>query len=372
MRRRTKALLAALVLSTLLILIAWVLSGWRLRLTDSDAGVWLNALIAVGTVGVVILALEEIATGRESLDVARQATEVGRENARAARDNAEAARAAAKEARLATEAGLRNAEVAQAGLNESIKARLDANAPRVILLFREVEPRVYMHSYRRTMPGWGEPTLWEDIAASRALQGTEELFLPNDDKLIWFTAYGLLKNEGDRSAVVGNLYAEFVAPPAVEEPNVFPFDDVESSVSLPPAIGDPLNHQYLLRAGETAILRWSDGRPLSEWVDGMKKPDPTNPHNFLFLNFSVWDALDPGSVILVYWAEMHGRPILEVSGKNNVFMLSPLRSEYGSRIGVGAQRPGRWYQALNEEPPSSPGNERFREYQQGQSLGGDG
>jgi hypothetical protein len=256
---------------------------------------------------------------------------------------------AAHTARAATAAET-SANAADAAVGESIRARLDALAPRVVAFCAAPDWPPLFDPGRSRMPFRNELRL----LAAPSLQGTslaingEYVFDRDKEKFLWFCCQGLLRNEGAVSARVRlNGEAQFIKLRTDE-----PADPMKRQ-RLPLSSEEPLDQERVLLPEEEVLFEWAGGRPLGEWADAFDNQNPPSPHSALFFYILISDPTGL-SVTDHIFIEAAGRPIERLPGTNSNWR--PV-SEQAMRAVVYPTV--RRYGLENEEPPKPPWTEVY-------------
>lgn len=288
----------------------------------TQAGPVINGLVALGTIGVVVVALAEISTGREALELSQQAI-------------AESARAG---------------KAAQDAVTESVRARLDVQAPRVLALFLEVEQYPYLY---RSM---GRPRirtareLFANIGNSPRIADGDKLHMDADEGLLWFVAYGMVINEGFVAATVSiQDSVEFVE-------NDGRFNRwTDHPIEMPPQLtGDPEANEHLLLPAQAAMFRWAEGRMVSEWIAAAEHPQPPGPSGRMYNGFLIQDARGTAGVLEMLWGVVRGAPLTPSPGMRAAWELLHMRDDNTPRMVIEGLRSQRWYPALGDPAPEPP------------------
>lgn len=243
-------------------------------------------------------------------------------------------------------AALASAEAARRASEQAAKARIDDRAPIVVALPPIAEWPPLLHMSRERVPGGGEPLLLDaiNIHGSQLPDHTSVFAFPRDqNKLLWFKIWGLIRNEGRTTAVVRlKSHTRFV-----DEAGPFSAS-VEEPVVIPQEVGGEGTQAYALPPGASAVFNWADGHPLHEWADAVERPEPPNPHGALFFSMGVEDGFEDG-VIDGLFAVVTARPIERIADQTDHWRLAQQRTVGGTRYPTR-----RHYRGLDPWPPTEP------------------
>lgn len=199
---------------------------------------------------------------------------------------------------------------------ESVRARIDQIAPRVVAFYGHpkgplVDPQQSGMPYANGLPLL-DP---ESFGRSSSRVGQDFTFPQDAGTFIWFYGDGLLVNEGLSSALV-RLYgeAEFI-----EGDN--PLDG--SHLTLPYRVGDGIAAEAILPPGGAALFRWASGHTVKEWADANDDPVPPRPGGAIWLTIAVFDT-QHASVIDTLEAVLHPSPVTRDPNRKGVFQLNEL------------------------------------------------
>jgi hypothetical protein len=199
--------------------------------------------VAVGTIFLAIVAWLQVGASKGQVRASKE--QVGHA--------AESLKATEQE----TAATERAAEATEAATQEAVRARVDAMSFRVVAEMAAPGWPPIINPRLRAMPGGGEPTMFDErnVRASRPLEPGEAFAFPKqEDELLWFKTFGLLRNEGHGSA--------FIALPAncrIPDGNT-PFGEPTGRTAHPRQTGE-FNPRLVLEPG-----RWFVFPPVSERV----------------------------------------------------------------------------------------------------------
>lgn len=267
-----------------------------LRLQDwADLG---TVAAAVVSAALVFLALRQLGALRRQVQQGQGALEASQRSADAARQSADAA---------------------ELTVRESMRARVDQEAPRVIVLMDAPEWPPFIDHSRSTMPYANEPRLLERLGQASVVGdepvGDTFIFDEQASWFMWLRTRGVLINEGRGTARVRvDGEARFVKSAS----DLYRAGTVE--VRIPPRVGAAANREYLLRPGEAAVFEWAYGHPLEDWADAYTNPTPPNPHGAGFVSITSADYFEHGVIDFVF-AEFAGRPIEPVPGRQGHWRL---------------------------------------------------
>lgn len=224
------------------------------------------------------------------------------------------------------------AQTARAVL-ESARARLDAATFRIFVEVTTPEWPPQLHPHLKKMPGGGESTLFDpqNVHASHPVLPDERFVFPKDeDKLLWFKTFVLLRNEGVGSALVAAPSTWRVAEGDT------PFGDIDGQVLKPRRTGE-YRPRVVLERGRSLVFEWWAGRPLKDWADAFKNPNPPNPPNPRGSVIESVGASDRYEELVhdSLYAVMAGRPVRPIPDEQGAWRLAP---DYRM---VGATQPTR-------------------------------
>lgn len=192
----------------------------------------------------------------------------------------------------------RAADAAQRSVKESLYARIDQQAPRVIAIL-------------------DTPTIGGVQSENElAWKADYEAVLPKDkDKRMYVGVTGTLINEGKGTARVHlNGYTDWI----IDE------DDEPLLMGPLPA----KQSQHILRPGEQVRFHWTDSHTIEEWADSFTNPSPPNPRGACFMEIIVHDYFEEGVIDHIF-LEMSGRPLVPVDGDNSHWKV-PDRPEFAA------------------------------------------
>jgi len=247
---------------------------------------------AVVSTALVFLALRQLGALRRQIEQGQGALEASQRSADAARQSADAA---------------------ELTIRESMRARADQEAPRVVVLMEAPEWPPFIDSSRNSMPYANEARLLERLGQA-TLVGDEPIgdtfvFDEQASWFMWFRTRGVLINEGRGTARVQvDGESRFIKSSS----GLYLAGTVE--LPIPPRVGAVANREYLLRSGEAAVFEWAYGHKLADWADAYTNPTPPNPHGAGFVTITSFDYFEHGVIDFVF-AEFSGRPIEPVPGR---------------------------------------------------------
>lgn len=277
--------------------------------------------VAIGTLALATVALIQIRISQRQVSTSERSLE------------------ATKEAVVATE---------QAAL-ETARARIDAKTFRVVPEFREPMWPPLLHTTLTRVPGGGEPALLDssNIHASRDVgEGDVFTFPREESQLLWFRAYGLLRNEGD-----GTAFIYFPSTCRVVS-DIGPYADV-ANIRPHERITGHFRPGHVLEPGESMVIEWASGRPLSDWADAYENPNPPNPRGALFLEIVARDTFQDGVTDNLY-ITIQGLPIEPVTDEQGRWRLRRQPSMVASEYPTVRRRRG-----LDPEDVQPPWSETF-------------
>lgn len=348
------AVLVALVIAVVVLDLANGIKG-------TTADTLLNGLVAIGTIGVVVIALAEIDTGREGVEEARESNET-------ARKAIEVTRQSIQVSQEGVEAARESAKAAADAVKESAKGRLDATAPRVVVIPVGLEQQAYVRRRADRGEYFSGGELLNNVRYSEELREGSEFAMPRDgNQHVWFTAWGLVVNEGATTALVrmqGAVLTPFTSGQN-PSPNYMRALDLAGTYEPlnPPVIGASFDPGYLLPPGKAIIFRWAQGRSVREWVHAFQDREDANPYGSIFLTVVVTDPRNRVEVIEYFHLEMGGLPLQPVENVDGAWQLRWTDDNGHSAIGLGQDLTQRWYRTVESAtPPEPPYAERYRAY----------
>lgn len=208
--------------------------------------VWLQSIaslaVALGTFALAFVAWRQIRISQRHVDTSERSLE------------------ATERAIAATE---RAAE-------ETARARIDAGTFRVIAELREPSWPPLLNSTLNSMPGGGDPTLFDSVnlhASEELSEGHVLTFPRQENELLWFRVQGLLRNEGNSTA--------FLELPAtcrvLEEGGVYAG---VPGLRQHARVTGHYRPRHALEPRECMAIEWASGRPLADWAEAYEDPNP--------------------------------------------------------------------------------------------------
>jgi hypothetical protein len=248
-------------------------------------------IASVANIGLVIFALVQIMLLRRQVGLAEHQTDAAVKTVEVAHESVEATRAA---------------------VLETARVRIDEQAPRVIALMEAPQWPPLVDRHRSSMPGGGEPRLFDPGSLRRTSVPTHDghFVFPRDQGwFMWFKVRGVLINDGRSTARV-QMGGEYVFVEGMS-----PLVPAAGEIKVPACIGVPIGTtaEYLLRSGEVAMFEWAFGRNLAEFADAYQHQDPPNPYATGFQTISVTDGFEHGIIDSIF-VEAVIRPIHPVPG----------------------------------------------------------
>lgn len=250
----------------------------------------------------LVLAIAAIVQGRHT----RQQIALGNRQAELAEKQAKSAQG--------------SAETAVQVYRESIRTRVDQDAPRVVASFEPPYPPL-IDAQRRGMPQANELRLLASESLDRAdsALGHEFVFDQDRELFLWFHGRGLLVNEGAATARV-RLSGEgrFTAGRT-------PLADGEI-IELPAM--EASSHPFaILPPGGRALFEWAGGHTVGKWADASEHSITPSPHG------SIWswiEIFDPREIGVIDTLMVHFRPevVHRVRGREGHWRVDP-SAEFG-------------------------------------------
>lgn len=247
-------------------------------------------LSALGTFALAYLALRQVRALNRQITQGQQQVDQGQAQV----ENAE-----------------KSAQNAAAALEESVRVRIDQDAPRVLAFMEGTAwpPRIN----RDLMSGGGGSSLLSEASVERseAAEDREFVFNADQNKFLWFRGRGLLFNEGRSTARVRLTGARFISGTSSLAPG--------QTIDVPAMLSDS-TWMALLPPGSHALFEWAGGHTLEEWADAYTNPHPPNPHGSCMFWITVFDPREIGIVDTIN-IEMTGKPIEPVPSKTGHWRL---------------------------------------------------
>lgn len=183
---------------------------------------------------------------------------------------------------------------------ESVRSRVDQNAPEVVVYLELPEPPL-MDAQRTGMPQRNDLRLLDTESFKRAQAAAGEEFVFDGDRnvFLWFHGRGELVNEGrtNARARLDNMEGRFVSgdSPLAADDRIEP----------PRTEQDTLNSVAILPPGGHALFEWAAGHTVGEWADAHDKWSTPTPQGSIWFWITVFDARDAG---VIDTQMMHFRP----------------------------------------------------------------
>ncbi|MFE2174418.1 hypothetical protein [Kitasatospora sp. NPDC059462] len=217
-----------------------------------------------------------------------------------------------------TEAAVRAADAAQATVAESVRARIDALAPRLTVLPEQAPWPPFIDRGRSGMPLGSDRRMLDSMSLHSSEEARGEFVFPeNEHMLMWFRLRAVVTNEGKSTTRV-HLKGEgrFIEGQSPLIPGV--------TIPCPPVVGIPgetyLHREHVLRPGESALFEWAAGLPIGDWAAGHAAHGDTQPgSSTMFLtsmDASEFGVIDSVKIVLA------GRPVEPVPQRNSHWRLS--------------------------------------------------
>jgi hypothetical protein len=281
-----------------------------------DAEAWTVIATAVGvlvSLGAACFAASQARSAKCTLRLTRDSAEVAKEQAQIARD----------------------------AVKESIRSRIDEQAPRVAMLMEAPEWPPFIDRSRNAMPGGGEPRLLEDLGRA-AVAGPEPYYFDEQRSwLLWFRTRGILKNEGQVEARVRvDGESRFIA-------GTSNLAGAGHPIPIPRLVGSKSRKEHLLGPGESALFEWAYGHTLGEWADAYENRATPNPNGAGYFSAVSFDS----GTIDYFFALLQAVPIVPVPGRTGQWQISEPTSH---SVGVVDFPPERVYRLEGHKPPSPP------------------
>ena len=178
-------------------------------------------------------------------------------------------------------------EATRASGLENVRARIDARAPRVIVL---LSPPVWPPSFP---PSSGVEGTHDQMAPDQQFASSQGV-----ERRLLIATKGRVRNDGASTAFVRFSHGTLV------------WEDDHRVVKIPAAPGVP--PQYAIAPGEQATFQLLDGRPLREWMEAYQahaaNPSAHPEESKLWFQVTMIDQLDAGIVDRIQ-VEVQGYPI---------------------------------------------------------------
>ncbi|MEU0115521.1 hypothetical protein ABZ137_17780 [Streptomyces bobili] len=208
----------------------------------------------------------------------------------------------------ATDAAVHAAEAARRAVQETMRARIDGQVARVVVLSEDPTWPPLRNPLLADMPNASEPRLFDLSTLHGSPEvGSDDLIFPEDShQLMWFVVRGIITNEGPSTARI-RLDGEgrFIEGESSLLPGI--------SIACPPLAGgwrgNPsyLFREHILRPGQTALFEWAAGNSTSEWAEKHDAGVPAGGS----VTLTVFDSAAHGVVDTVK-VELQGRPLQPV------------------------------------------------------------
>ncbi|WP_147236111.1 hypothetical protein [Brevibacterium sanguinis] len=190
-------------------------------------------------------------------------------------------------ARQAT-SGEKSASAAVDVHRESIRARVDQFAPRVVAFFEKPEGP-YWNTAQTGIPYANDNRLLDRQATETPRNKSHEFVFPQDSgTFLWFRGRGALINEGETSARV-RLETQWRF---IEGVNFI----TGEFTPLPHLTDNSINSEAILPPGAAALFEWADGHTVGEWADAYSNPEPPRPGGDIWLWITVFDPRGVGVI----------------------------------------------------------------------------
>lgn len=248
---------------------------------------WSSIVTGLATLVLAIAAIcQSRATGKQ--------IDLGERQAKVAEDQANVAKEQLK-------ISLESTKTAAKVHRESVRGRVDQEAPQVVALLESVQPPLF-DIQRSGAPQATELPLLDSESLERAIPAVGHQFVFDRDRstFLWFYGRGLLVNEGRSSARVrltgaqgGTQFVEGTSELAGGEP-----------VGLPQMDGGPSSFS-ILPPGGRALFEWSGGHTVGEWADAVEHQGVPAPTGSIWFWVEVFDMRSMGVIDTLM---MHFRP----------------------------------------------------------------
>lgn len=258
-----------------------------------DATAW-SAITGVGTLVLATASVVQWFMLRKQKIETQAQIEISNRNAEAAEAQAEFSREQAEIAREQARLTRESVDSAIALEQQSLRAAVDAQAPRVNVYFGDVEnPRT--DSCREGVPGAGELRLLAEESQQRAtdVAGEELILSESGSRFIWFQGIGMIENQGPGSVrvrlpggaryIVGNSLLREAEP-----------------IGLPSMLDEDVNHWAVIGPGEKALFRWAEGKTFREWVAGAQHCGSPIPEQGIWMWLTVFDVRGVGVIDTIH------------------------------------------------------------------------
>ncbi|MFD5922992.1 hypothetical protein ACFVYP_40965 [Kitasatospora sp. NPDC058201] len=234
--------------------------------------------------------------------------------------------------REATDAAVRAADAAQAAVKESARARIDAAAPRIVVLAEEPAWPPFIDRTRPSMPYRNGVRMFDSMAlhAVEVAGRSDWVFPEHDQFLMWFRLRAVVTNEGTSTArIMLNGEGRFIE----DESPLIP----GRTLPCPPVVGvtgdSYLGREHALRPGESGLFEWAVGVHLGQWAADRTSEVATS----ISMQLS---SVDGYSVMDSIQLELSGSPLEHVPQREGHWRLS---DRAGSSVNVTAHQTYRRY-----------------------------